>query len=102
MTFRLVSLSILSVLVFAACVEMDDTVQTESVLSAVVLEQATGEEFVVELAYSDAVSDEAALVLVNNIDFLDVIQSDAQVFQQGFVDGKVTRLLTADRDFFTF
>ena len=68
MPFRLFSLSILSVLVLSACAEMDDSVQTQQVVSTVVLDEATNQEFVVELSYSDAVTYQEAVVLLNNID----------------------------------
>ncbi len=67
MMYRLMSLSILTALVLSACAEMDDTVQTDQVVSAVVVEPMTGEEFVVELAYNDGVSYEEAVVLANDI-----------------------------------
>lgn len=69
MPFRLLSLSIVCVLALSACVGMDDNVRaTEQVVSTVVLDEATNQEFVVQLAYDDAqVTYEEAVVLLNDI-----------------------------------
>jgi hypothetical protein len=67
MPLRLSSLSILSVLVLSACAEMDDPVQTRQVVSAVVVEQDTSQQFVIELSYTTAVTTAEAVALLNNI-----------------------------------